>query len=100
MCIGIPMQVVRCEEHRALCVSGSDETWVDLSLLGPQPKDTWVLVFLGAAREVLTEARAAQVQDALGAVAAVMEGQTDALDHLFADLVGREPELPEHLRKK
>ena len=60
---------------------------------------SWVLVFHAVAREVLTEERARQVTDALQALDAALAGDTN-LDHLFPDLVGREPELPEHLRKE
>jgi len=47
----------------------------------------------------LTEERARQVADALQALEAALAGDTN-LDHLFPDLAGREPELPEHLRKE
>jgi hypothetical protein len=54
-------------------------------------------VFLDAAREVITARDAAKIGDALKALALVMQGET-SVDHLFADLIGREPELPEHLK--
>jgi len=98
MCLGIPMQVIRSEEGRALCGNGSEQQWVDMSLVGEQVADTWVLVFLDAAREVLDEPRALQMRDALTAVQAVMSGQEADLDDLFADLVDREPQLPPHLQ--
>ena len=98
MCLGIPMQVTRSEEGRALCSNGSEQQWVDMSLVGEQAQGTWVLVFLDAAREVLDESRAMQMRDALSAVQAVMSGQEADLDELFADLVDREPQLPPHLQ--
>lgn len=98
MCLGIPMQVLKSESERALCTNGEEQRWVDMSLLGSQPEGSWVLVFLGAARETLTPERAAQIQNALGAVSAVMQGEHVNLDELFADLVERTPELPAHLR--
>ena len=98
MCLGIPMQVLKCESERALCTDGSEQQWVDMSLLDTQPEGSWVLVFLGAARDVLTPERAVQIQNALGAVSAVMQGEQANFDALFADLVEREPELPAHLR--
>lgn len=107
MCIGIPMQVIRSEGHRALCRHGKDrhskdlseeQSWVDMSLVGEQPADSWVLVFLEAAREPLTPERAAQMLDALTAMQAVMAGDSADLDTLFADLVDREPQLPAHLQ--
>lgn len=98
MCLGIPMQVIRSEDSRALCGNGSEQQWVDMSLVGEQTADTWVLVFLDAAREVLDAPRALQMLDALTAVRAVMSGQEAELDDLFADLVDREPQLPPHLQ--
>ncbi len=41
----------------------------------------------------------ADVGNALDALEAALAGETD-LDRHFADLVNREPELPEHLRKE
>lgn len=99
MCLGIPMQIVRCEETRALCVNGEEQQWVDISLIGEQPVDSWVLVFLGAAREVMTAEDAQKTRSALNAVQAVMAGEAADLDRLFADLVDREPQLPAHLQK-
>jgi len=98
MCLGIPMQVLKYESEKALCTDGSEQQWVDMSLLDTQPEGSWVLVFLGAAREVLTPERAVQIQNALGAVSAVIQGEQTDFDALFADLVEREPELPAHLR--
>jgi hypothetical protein len=66
-------------------------------LVGEQPVGAWVLVFLDAARDVMTAEQAQKTADALRAVALVMQGET-SVDHLFADLVGREPELPAHLK--
>ena len=99
MCIAIPMQVLAADGNRALCRDGTDaarQQWVDLSLVGSQPAGTWLLVFLGAAREAIDAERAQQTLDALAALAAVQRG--DPVDHLFADLIQREPELPAHLK--
>jgi len=71
---------------------------LDMILVGPQPVGTWVLAFQGAARHVLSDDEAAQALAGRDALAAVMRGEGD-LDAFFADLVGREPELPAHLRK-
>jgi len=67
-------------------------------LIGPQPVGTWMLVHLGAARSVLSAEDADRVADALLAIEAVQRGED--IDHLFADLTDREPELPPHLRTK
>lgn len=98
MCIGIPMQVVSCRGSHADCLADGQLQSVDLSLVGPQPAGSWVLVFLGAARESLTHERAQQIRQALSAMQAVMQGSTANLDSLFADLVEREPQLPPHLQ--
>ena len=102
MCIGIPMQVIECSDTTARCDNrGAIET-VDMSLVGEQPEGSWVLVFLGAAREILTEQRAVEISQAVQALESVMSGNAAAssqIDSFFADLVDREPQLPEHLRQ-
>lgn len=101
MCIAVPMQVLECEGIWALCLDGCDagrRERVDLSLVGAQPPGAWLLVFLGAARDVIDEARAMQTVDALAALQAVQQGEP--VDHLFADLINRDPELPEFLRNR
>ncbi len=98
MCLGVPMQVLRCEGNRALCDDQGSEHWIDISLVGEQPEGGWLLTFLGAAREVLDAERAAQIRDALSAVSAVMAGESADFDQLFADLIEREPVLPDHLK--
>jgi hydrogenase expression/formation protein HypC len=105
MCIGMPLQVVACEAHQAWCEAWTGDTLqrecLDMSLVGAQPVGTWVLGFLGAARQVLSTTEAAQALAARQALAAVLHGPDRAsadIDHWFADLVGRTPELPAHLR--
>lgn len=98
MCLGIPMQVLQCQDSKARCTDGAQEHWVDISLVGVQEVGSWLLVYLGAAREVLDPYRAKQIRNALRAVAAVMAGEETDLDGLFADLAEREPQLPEHLQ--
>lgn len=98
--MGIPLRVMKvaADGGEALCESrdGRHLETLDLRLVGPQAPGTWVLAFLGAARSVLTDDEAAQVDNALAAVAAVQRGES--IDHLFADLVDREPELPDFLK--
>lgn len=98
MCIGIPMQVQRCEGQLATCLRDDQAQQIDMSLVGEQPPGTWVLTFLSCAREVLSTADAERINQALEALGSVMAGQSQ-IDHLFADLVDREPPLPEHLRR-
>jgi hydrogenase assembly chaperone HypC/HupF len=99
MCIGTPMQVVAVEDSWAWCEADGQRERLDMMLVGPQPVGTWVLAFQGAAREVMSELDAAQARGARQALAAVLAGRDD-VDAFFADLVGREPELPEHLRTR
>lgn len=99
MCIGVPLRILRCVGDTAWCeAADGGEQAVDLLLVGPQPPGTWVLTFLGAAREVVSPERAARIVDALRAVEAALAGDAAAIDAAFADLVGREPELPDFLQ--
>lgn len=99
MCIGIPMRVISCRGLSALCESDGRQEEVDLSLVGTQPVGSWLLIFLGAAREVLDQQRAREIAQAIQALAAVAGGASGAeLDRLFPDLAEREPQLPDHLR--
>lgn len=101
MCLGIPMQVIAAEgEGAAWCRGRDGRSLVDMALVGPQAPGTWILTFVGAAREVMTPESAARVDAALDALAAVLQGDRGAIDAAFADLVAREPQLPEHLRTK
>jgi len=97
MCIGTPMQVVAGDEHAAWCVAGAQREHVDMVLVGAQAVGTWLLVFHGAARQLLTDTEAAQATAARQALAAVLHGDGQ-VDDFFADLVARTPQLPPHLR--
>lgn len=91
------MRIVESGEFFALCESPTGQHRIDIRLVGEQPCGTWLLTFMNAAREVLTEEGAGQISDALQAVDMAMKGE-GRIDQLFADLVDREPELPEFLR--
>lgn len=97
MCLGIPMQVLSVSGLTARCRSRTAEQVIDLSLVGDVAPGTWLMVFLGAAREVLTEEAARQSADAIEALEMAMRGETD-FEHLFADLIDREPTLPDFLQ--
>ena len=99
MCLGIPMRVLEGGEI-AWCEGRGERRRLDLRLVGAQPPGTWVLAFIDTAREVLTDAQAAQIDQALDGLAAALAGRSDDLDAFFPDLVGREPQLPEHLRPR
>ncbi len=96
MCLGIPMQVVESRDGIAVCEGMGERREINMQLVGEQRPGTWVLTFLDAAREVLTEADAHRISDAVMAVNLVMQGHTD-VDHLFADLVDRDPPRPASL---
>jgi len=95
------MQVIRMEGSTALCEGRDGVERIDTMLIGPLQPGQWILSFLGAAREVIDAERAAQVADALTALESILHGDAgnEALIQAgFADLVGREPQLPEFLR--
>ncbi len=103
MCLGVPMQVAQVATPLGLaawCEGRGERVLIDLTLVGPLAPGTWVLTHLGAAREVLTPEAAAAANDALDALAAALAGDAARVDAAFADLAGREPELPEHLRRR
>lgn len=94
------MQVMEGGEFEARCAAGGGTARVDLALVGPQEKGAWLLVFLGAAREVLTEADANRIIDAHQALRDILNGATPNIEAQFADLTSREPTLPDHLIHK
>jgi hydrogenase expression/formation protein HypC len=98
MCLGIPYRIIESTAWVARCAGPGGEQEIDLSLVGAQPPGTWLLTFLGAAREVIDADRAAAINNALAALDAAMTGDTARIDALFADLTGREPMLPDHLK--
>ena len=98
MCIGIPMQVTESEVGYAWCVGRGSRERLDLSLVGTQAKGAWVLAYHGTARREMSADEAAQTNAALDALEAALRGETK-FDDSFSDLAGREPQLPEHLRR-
>jgi hydrogenase expression/formation protein HypC len=97
MCIGVPMQIVAVGAGGALCEGRGQRERIDLALVGEQPAGTWILVYRGCAVRTLTPDEATRTSAALAALEAVLAGSTD-VDAYFADLVEREPTLPEHLK--
>lgn len=96
MCIGFPMTVIEGDAFEALCERRGETQRVSMALLGAQPAGAKVLVYLGSAVRLLDELEAKHIDDALDALQQAMEGKN--VDHLFADLVDREPQLPDFLR--
>jgi len=106
MCIGLPMQIKEKSFGYAKCEGMGITREVDTLLVGDLPIDTWVLVFLKSAREVLTEENAKKIGNAVKAIDLIMESDSsmstnglpnDAIEALFADLVDREPPKPPSL---
>lgn len=97
MCIGIPMQVTEVDGPYAWCEGRNGRRRIDTLLVGAVGPGDWLLTFLDSAREILDAERAALVNAALDALERVAAGEGD-IDDCFADLVGREPQLPDFLR--
>lgn len=94
MCIGIPMKIIEQREYAALCRGRNGERMVATLLIGPQPAGTWILDFLGTAREVLSPQEAGRIDAALDALDALMRGDKRLdMDAHFKDLMapGRPP---------
>lgn len=97
MCLGIPMVVVEGDDMQALVERRGEQRRVSMLLVGEQPVGSIVLVHIDSAVRVLDEAEAKLIDDGLDGVAAALEGKP--FEHLFADLVDREPQLPDFLLK-
>lgn len=84
---------VRCAGYGA----GEPALDVEAALLDSPPRvGDWLLVHVGVAVRALSELEARQISDALEAVTAAAAGRP--FEHLLADLIDREPELPPHLQ--
>lgn len=96
MCVGIPMRILSVDGIAARAAGEEGEATIDLSLTGPLEPGTWVLTFLGAAREAIDAEEAARIGAALGALRAIMRGE--AMGDAFADIEAGGPRLPPHLQ--
>lgn len=96
MCLGVPMRVQEVGDGWAVCQGDGAPRRVNTLLLGSCAVDDWVLVHIDNAVRVLEPAEATRIGDALKALDAALNGRS--FDHLFADLINREPQLPEVLR--
>ena len=87
MCIGIPVQIIEPGEFVAICRGRNGEEQVNMMLVGKQPKGTWLLNFLGSAREILTEQDARNIDKALDGLSAIMSGDSNInIDDYFPGL--------------
>ena len=101
MCVAIPMQVIRASATMAWCLDRSGaEVAIDTLMTGPVARGQWLLTFLGSARQVVSADDAKRISDALDGLAAAMAGDQQGVEAAFADLIGREPQLPDFLRKE
>jgi len=96
MCVGVPMTVISTEGVTALCERRAEQRRVSTALIGEVAIGDRLLVFIDSAIRRLDPDEAQQIDDALDGLAAAIEGRP--FEHLFADLIDREPELPAHLR--
>lgn len=87
MCLGIPMQVIENGPGHAICAHRNELRQIDTMLVGEQPPGSWLLVFIDAAREVISAENAARITDALSALDEVMAGGDANIDAMFADIV-------------
>lgn len=74
MCIGIPMRVLESGEVTALCEGRGERCRINMLMVGICPAGSWVMTFLGAAREILTEEEAARINQTLDELEAVLRG--------------------------
>ena len=93
------MQVIEVRENTALCEGRNGTQVINTMLLEKVEEGQWLMTFLDSGREVIDAERAALVNAALDGLQAVSEGGEVNLDVYFADLVNREPVLPDFLRK-
>ncbi|MCF8155566.1 MAG: HypC/HybG/HupF family hydrogenase formation chaperone [Rhodoferax sp.] len=87
MCVGTPVQIMQSHEVMSVCRGRNGIEHVNMLLLGQQPAGTWVLAFLGWAREVIDEQQAKDIDLALDGLQQIMDG-ADAIDvpHHFPGL--------------
>jgi hydrogenase expression/formation protein HypC len=99
MCLGIPMQVIEAHEGYALCEGRNGRQTINTLLVGQVEPGQWLLTFLESAREVIDAEQAVLLDAALDGLQAVVDGGALDMEKYFGDLVNREPQLPEFLRK-
>jgi hydrogenase expression/formation protein HypC len=91
------MRVLDCADGMAECEGRGRRERLNAMLLGELRPGAWILAYQGSALRELTEDEVRHTNDALDALDAAMAGGD--VDRFFADLVGREPTLPPHLKE-
>lgn len=74
MCIGIPVRVVEGGEITALCEGRGGRQHVNMMMVGDCPPGSWVLSFLGVARDRLTEDEAGEINRTLDELESLLRG--------------------------
>lgn len=77
MCIGTPVKVIENRDFMALCEGRNGVVEVNMMLVGPQEEGTWVISFLGSAREVISEEDAMNIDSALDGLQEIMNGAAE-----------------------
>lgn len=90
------MQVIETAFGMARCSHDGVVERINMLLLGDVAPGSFVLVHAGHAVRTLDADEARQISDALRAVHSAASGAP--FEHLLADLIDRQPELPAHLR--
>ncbi len=96
MCVGVPLRLTAVDGIVGHALNGDAPEAVDLSLIPEARPGDWVLGFLGTAHAVLAEDEALKIRAALQGLQSLMQG--GGLGNAFADLDGRDPQLPPHLQ--
>lgn len=93
------MQVIGFNGQYAVCERDGQQHLIDPILVGKPELGAWLLTFLDTAREIITLEHATLINNALQALTLTLHGDEN-VDHLFADLINREPQLPDFLRER
>lgn len=75
MCIGIPMMVLESDGVTALCEGRGELRRLNMLMVGDCPPGSWVMSFLGAASDVLSEEDAMQINRTLDELEAILRGE-------------------------
>lgn len=84
MCIGLPMQVTELAPGHAWVEGRGERRRITTALVDGVAPGSWLLVFLNDARELITPARALEVNAALDLVLGAMQGTDASGDAGFA----------------
>lgn len=96
MCLGLPMTIIETDGISAICEFRGVRRRVSVLLLSNPAAPAKVLVHGDTAFRLLEEEEARRIAYAIEGIDAALNGED--CDRFFADLIDREPLLPEHLR--